>query len=144
MKIETSMQLIEEELQPFFKKVPKPLLNRIQNIVNETRTVVRREVGLPDRLATFPDMESEWLKICKLHNLDPVTAKTKREEPLVAARTHFVRYLFLKYDRVTLKSIGRFLGRDHSTVIHMRDRSKVNCPIPPFYQRRFTTIPENI
>jgi chromosomal replication initiation ATPase DnaA len=137
MKLEASMQLIEQELQPFFKKVPKPLLNRIERIVNETRTVIRREIGLPDRLPTSPDMESEWLKICELHNLDPVTAKTKREEPLVAARTHFVRYLFLKYDRVTLKSIGKFLGRDHSTVIHMRDRSKVNCPIPPFYQKRY-------
>jgi Mg-chelatase subunit ChlI len=91
MKLEASMQLIEQELQPFFKKVPKPLLNRIERIVNETRTVIRREIGLPDRLPTSPDMESEWLKICELHNLDPVTAKTKREEPLVAARTHFVR-----------------------------------------------------
>lgn len=144
MKLEKSMQLIEEELQPFFKKVPKPLLNRIQNIVDETRTVVIREVGLPDRLSGYPNLETEWLEICKLHNIDPELAKRKREQAQVAVRTHFVRHLFMKYERVTLKSIGRFLGRDHSTVIHMRDRSKVNCPIPPFYQKRFTIIPEKV
>lgn len=136
MKIEKAMSLIEEELQPFFKKVPKPLLNRIERIVLETRTVIKREIGYPERIHTFPNMEDEWVKICQMHNLDPVIAKTNRKQENVSARTHFVRYLYLKYDQVTSKRIGRFLGRDHSTVLHMRDFSKVPCPIAPLFQRK--------
>ena len=141
MKIDKAMSLIEDELQPFFKKVPKPLLNRIERIILETRTVIKREIGYPERINTFPNLDDEWVKICKTHNLDPVTAKTNRKQENVSARTHFVRYLYLKYDQVTSKRIGRFLGRDHSTVLHMRDFSKVPCPIAPLFQRKVILNP---
>lgn len=136
MKINKAMILIKEELQPFFKRVPQPLLNRIERIVLETRTVIKREIGYPERLDGFPNLDDEWLKICKIHNLDPVIAKGNRKRENVAARTHFVRYLYLKYENVTSKRIGRFFNKDHSTILHMRDFSKVPCPIAPLFQKK--------
>lgn len=136
MKIDKAMSLIEDELQPFFKRVPKPLLNRIEQIVLQTRTVIKREIGYPERLDIIPNLSDEWVQICKIHNLDPVSAKINRKQENVSVRTHFVRYLYLKYQNITSKAIGRFLGRDHSTVLHMRDFSKVPCPIAPLFQRK--------
>ena len=144
MTTQEAIELIEEELIPYFKRVPKPLLNRIHNIIKGTKTLIHREVPLLDQIAAAPNLQNEWVKICKLHNVDPGEAKQGRQQSKVRVRTHFVRHIISKYENVTLKDIGYFLGRDHSTVIHMRDRCKCVCPIPPFYQRRFTIIPDSI
>lgn len=144
MTTQEAIQLIESELTPYFKKVPKPLLNRIERIIKGTKTLIHREVPLLDQVAAAPNLQNEWLEICKLHNIDPTEAKQGRVQSRVKVRTHFVRYIISKYENVTLQDIGAFLGRDHSTIIHMRDRCKCVCPIPPFYQRRFTIIPENV
>lgn len=144
MTTQEAIELVEEELQPYFKKVPKPLLNRIERIIKGTKTLIHREVPLIHQVAAAPNLQNEWVEICKLHNIDPTIAKKGRLQSRVRVRTHFVRHIISKYENVTLQDIGDFLERDHSTIIYMRDRCKMPCPLPPFYQRRFTIIPEKI
>jgi hypothetical protein len=144
MTTQEAIKLIEEELHPYFKRVPKPLLNRIHNIIKGTKTLIHREVPLLDQVSAAPNLQNEWVEICKLNNVDPTEAKEGRVQSKVRVRTHFVRHIISRYENVTLQDIGTFLGRDHSTVIHMRDRCKAACALPPFYKRRFTIIPENV
>jgi len=144
MTTQEALILIEEELQPYFKRVPKPLLNRIHNIIKGTKTLIHREVPLLDQIAAAPNLQNEWLEICKLHNIDPAEAKKGRLQSRVRVRTHFVRHIISKYENVTLQDIGKFLERDHSTIIYMRDRSKIPCQLPPFHQRRFTIIQQTL
>jgi len=144
MTTQEAIQLIESELTPYFKKVPKPLLNRIKRIIKGTKTLIHREVPLIDQVAAAPNLQNEWLEICKMHNIDPTEAKKGRVQSRVKVRIHFVRHIISKYENVTLQDIGAFLDRDHSTIIYMRDKCKMPCPIPPFYQRRFTIIPDSI
>jgi hypothetical protein len=144
MTTQEAIQLIEDELNPYFKRVPKPLLNRIHNIIKGTKTLIHREVPLMDQISAAPNLQNEWVEICKLHNVDPNEGKQGRVQSKVRVRTHFVRHIISRYENVTLQDIGTFLGRDHSTVIHMRDRCKAACALPPFYKRRFTIIPENL
>lgn len=136
MTTEQAVKAIESHLSYYMKHVPKMLLKDIAGIITHTKTVLRREVILPDRQKMAPDLQAEWLKICEIHCLDPKAAKRGRMRHNISAKAHFVRYLLLNYEYVNLTQIAKFFGNDHTTIIHLRDKSKVPCPIPPFYQRK--------
>jgi hypothetical protein len=125
----------DHEWKPYDEKRIMLLLNKFEE---ESKPVVliKQEVEYPERVDSFPDMENEWLKICQIHNIDPVTSRKNKKQENVSARTYFVRYMYLKYNKVTSTAIGKFLGRDHSTVLHMRDFSKVPCEIAPLFQKK--------
>lgn len=124
----------DHEWKPYDEKRMMLLLNKFEEEMKPV--VIKREIEHPQRVDSFPDMESEWLKICKLYNVDPIASRKNKKQENVSARTHFVRYMYLKYDKITSTSIGKFLGRDHSTVLHMRDFSKVPCKIAPLFQKK--------
>lgn len=136
MTTEQAVKAIESHLDYYMKHVPKMLLKDIANIINHTKTIVRREVILPERQKMAPHLQQEWEKICEIHLLDPKKAMKGRRRENISAKAHFVRYLLLNYEYINLTQIARFFGNDHTTIIHLRDKSKVPCPIPPFYQKK--------
>ena len=136
MTTEQALKAIASHIEPYFEPVPQRLLNNIAQIINQTRTIVRREVVMPDRKKMAPDMQAEWLKICEIHCVDPVLAKRGRVREKISAKAHFVRYLLLNFEYINMSQIARFFGNDHTTIIHLRDKSKVPCPIPPFHQKK--------
>lgn len=60
-------------------------------------------------------------KICNTHNITLEELKGReRMAHYVYARIDFVNAVWKKHPSVTLKSIGRYLKKDHSTIIHYR------------------------
>lgn len=136
MTIEQAMKIIKENLELFMDRVPQPLLLKIEEVINKTRTIVQKEIILENRLPEKPDLQKEWLRVCKIHQIDPEVAKKGRHYEKVRAKVHFIRHILLNYKYITLMEIARFLKCDHTSVIALRDRSKVECVYPPFYQRK--------
>ena len=136
MNTEQAINAINTHLEHYMQRVPKALLNNIERIINQTRTIIKREVILPQRNTIAPDLNKEWKKICDFHKVDPVKAKKTREQDVVSVRAHFVRHILLHFENVTVVKLATFLGKDHSTIIHLRDRSKSPCPIPPLRQKK--------
>jgi len=62
------------------------------------------------------------LRACKVFNVSPGMIKSDcRHRRLVMAR-HFIMYWASRLTRLPLPQIGRLMGKDHSTVIHGRDK----------------------
>ena len=140
MTTEQAVKIIKINLEVFMDSVPQPLLDKIESVINKTRTIVQKEIILENRLEEKPDLQKEWLRICKIHQIDPETAKRGRHYEKVRAKVHFIRHVLLNYKYITLMEIARFLKCDHTSVIALRDRSKVECVYPPFYQRKRVII----
>lgn len=136
MTTEQAVKIIASHLEPYIDEIPKRLLDKIGDIINQTRTIIRKEIILEDRKPDRPDLKAEWERICKLYHLDPIETKRGRQSHKITAKTHFVRYILLNYEYVNLVDLAKFFGMDHTSIIHLRDRSKVDCPYPPFYQRK--------
>ena len=137
MTTEQAMKAIQSHLIEHFEEVPERLLINIREIINETRTIIKKEIICENLKNEKPDLQSEWIEICKLYDLDPLKAKKGRQAKKVSAKAHFVRKMILTYKYVTLIDLKNFLGfKDHSTIIYLRDWSKAECPLPPFYGRK--------
>ena len=136
MTTEQAVKIIKENLEIFMDRVPQPLLDKIESVINKTRTIVQKEIILENRLPEKPDLQREWLRVCKIHNVDPVTSKHGRHYEKIRAKVHFIRHVLLNYKYITLMELARFLKCDHTSVIALRDRSKVECIYPPFYHRK--------
>lgn len=140
MTTEQAVKIIKINLEVFMDSVPQPLLDKIESVINKTRTIVQKEIILENRLPEKPDLQREWLRICKIHNVDPVTSKHGRHYEKVCTKVHFIRHVLLNYKYITLMELARFLKCDHTSVIALRDRSKVECVYPPFYQKKRVII----
>lgn len=136
MTTEQAVKIIASHLEPYIDDIPQNLLNKITDIINKTRLIIRKEIIVEDRKQERPDLKAEWLKICNLYNLDPAKTKKGRQRPKIVAKTHFIRHILLNYEYVTLVDLSNFLNMHHTSIIQLRDRSKVDCPYPPFYQRK--------
>lgn len=139
MTIDKAMKAIESHLAYYMPRVPKALMNNIEQIVKQSRTIIQKEVFVPERKKDLQNLSTVWGEICKAHGVDPIAAKLRRSSEYVKVRVHFVRHVLLTYNGVTLNHLGRFLNKDHSTIIHMRDRCKIDKPIPPLKQRKVVT-----
>lgn len=136
MTTDQAVNAINTHLETYMSRVPKALLNNIERIINQTRTIIKREVILPQKSNLAPDLQNEWKKICEFHNIDTVKAKKTREQEVVSVRAHFVRHILLHFENITIVKLAAFLEKDHTTIIHLRDRSKAPCPIPPLRQKK--------
>jgi hypothetical protein len=140
MTTEQAVKIIKENLEIFMDRVPQPLLDKIESVINRTRTVVQKEIIVENRLEEKPDLQNEWLRVCKIHQIDPETSKHGRQYEKIRAKVHFIRHVLLNYKYITLMELARFLKCDHTSVIALRDRSKVECVYPPFYQKKRVII----
>lgn len=108
-------------------------MKRMSEIIKSVSIVKKEVIIKQGEVKKDANLRDIFSYICSLHNVSPNVAKSKsRRMKHVACRVHFVRYLYLNNYVVTLKEIADFLNRDHSSVITMRDSSKVFCEIPPF------------
>jgi len=57
-----------------------------------------------------------------------------RQQNMVSARVHFCRYVRLN-SQISLKQIGKFLGKDHTTIIHYIYKSKTECMLAPLQSK---------
>jgi chromosomal replication initiation ATPase DnaA len=136
MTTEQAVKAIASHLEVHLHSVPQSLLDKITSIINRTRTIVKKEVILQNLKSERPNLQKEWEKICAIHLVDPKEAKKGRRQERIGAKAHFVRYLLLNYKYINLMDLARFFGNDHTTIIHLRDKAKAPCPIPPFYQKK--------
>jgi hypothetical protein len=137
MTTEQAVKAIESHLIQYFDEVPERLLVKIKDIINQTRTIIKKEIISENLKDEKPDLKKEWAEICRFYDLDPVKAKKGRQAKKVSAKAHFVRKIILTYKYVTLIDLKNFLEfGDHSSIINLRDWSKAECPIPPFYGKR--------
>jgi hypothetical protein len=67
MTTEQAVKVIKINLEIFMDSVPQPLLDKIESVINKTRTIVRKEIILENRLPEKPDLQKEWIRICKIH-----------------------------------------------------------------------------
>jgi hypothetical protein len=146
MTTEQAVKAIQSHLAEHIEEVPERLLENIKDIINTTRLIIKKEVICENFKTEKPNLKKEWAEICKLYDLDPLKAKKGRQAKKISAKAHFVRKIILTYKYVTLIDLKNFLGfGDHSSIINLRDWSKAECPIPPFYGKRRYIIdaPEN-
>jgi hypothetical protein len=137
MTTEQAVKAIGSHLEPYIEDIPERLLDNIRYIINNTRLIIKKEVILENLKNEKPNLKKEWAEICKLYDLDPVKAKKGRQAKKVSAKAHFVRKMILTYKYVTLIDLRDFLEfGDHSSIINLRDWSKAECPIPPFYGKK--------
>jgi len=77
------------------------------------------------------DLIEEAQRIAYMYGTTLQEMKSKRRYPnIVGARAHFCRYARLHSD-ITLSSLGRFLHRDHTSIMHLIYNSKHKCIIEP-------------
>lgn len=70
------------------------------------------------------------LQICQMYGITLKELKGKdRYFQLVMARVHFCRYMRLEH-KASVTALGRYLNRDHSTVIHYFKKYKLYHQIP--------------
>jgi hypothetical protein len=146
MTTEQAVKAIQSHLAEHIEEVPERLLKNIKDIINSTRIIIRKKVICENFKTEKPNLKNEWAEICKLYDLDPVKAKKGRQAKKISAKAHFVRKIILTYKYVTLIDLKNFLEfGDHSSIINLRDWSKAECPIPPFYgkKRYIIDAPEN-
>jgi len=140
MTTEQAVKIIKTNLELFMDSVPQPLLDKIESVINKTRTIIQKEIILENRLEEKPDLQKEWLRICSIYKMDPVECKKGRHYDKIRVKVHFVRHILLNYKFITLVELSKFLNMHHTSVICLRDRSKAECPDPPFYQRKRVII----
>lgn len=136
MTTEQAVKAIASHLEPYIDEVPDVLLKHIEKIINHTRTIIKKEIIFENRGDESPDLEAEWLKICEIHKLDPQFAKRGRQSQKIKAKVHFVRHILLNFKYVKIVELADFLNLHHTTVIALRDHSKVECVYPGFYQKK--------
>jgi len=76
------------------------------------------------RPESSPKMDLEVIlhTVCRYFNVKPIDLMTRyRGRDIIPAR-HISMYLMLKYHKITLKKVGEYFGRDHSTVIAAKRR----------------------
>lgn len=66
-----------------------------------------------------------------------------RERAKTEAR-HTAQTLAYKYCGLSLSNIGKFFGRDHSTIIHARNNVKNYMEVYPSYRQKFDIIEAQI
>jgi len=77
------------------------------------------------------DLIEEAERVAHMYDTSLQEMKCKRKfHNIVSARAHFCRYVRLHSD-MSLSQIGRFLKRDHTSVMHLVYSSKVKCMIAP-------------
>lgn len=136
MTTEQAVKAIASHLDPYIDEVPEILLKHIEKIINRTRTIIKKEIIFENRGNESADLEAEWLKICETHKLDPNLAKRGRQGEKIKAKVHFVRHILLNFKYVKIIDLADFLELHHTTVIALRDHSKVECIYPAFYQKK--------
>jgi hypothetical protein len=140
MTTQQALNAIESHLERYIDDVPQRLLNKIAEVITQTKTIVKREVILPDRSKEIPDLEKTWIDICRIHDIDPVLARKGRQHDRVGARAHFVRHILLNYETINISQMARFFNNDHTKIMNLRDKSKAPSPIPPFYQKKIVMV----
>ena len=136
MTTEQAVKAIESHLKPHMEEVPEYLLNHIEGIINKTRTIIKKEIILENRTEEKPDLQAEWVKICEFHKINPVMAKRERHGEKIKAKVHFIRHILLNFKYISIVELAAFFGQHHTTIINLRDHSKVECVYPGFYQKR--------
>lgn len=133
-----------EEIRHYFNLELLPhsraRLERILKNVSHERIVTKvKEVVVYPTESDIPivDFAEEAQRIAKLYNttLQEMQSK-KRNKNIVSARAHFSRYVKL-HSKYTTVAIGRFLRRDHSSIIHLLYDVKIPCAISPLYKRKY-------
>lgn len=136
MTTEQAVKAIASHLQPHIDEIPESLLKHIEKIINRTRTIIKKEIVFENRIDQSPDLEAEWVKICEAHKLDPNFAKRGRQGEKIKAKVHFVRHILLNFKYIKIVELADFLNLHHTTIIALRDHSKVECIYPGFYQKK--------
>jgi chromosomal replication initiation ATPase DnaA len=87
-----------------------------------------------------PDLESEAKRISEMYDTTVENMRSKnREHNTVGARAHLVREMRIN-KRVPVKTLGKFLNRDHSSIIHLAYDAKSTCKMKPLYRMQKTVI----
>jgi chromosomal replication initiation ATPase DnaA len=77
------------------------------------------------------DLVEEAQRIAHMYDTSLHEMKGRRRfVNIVSARAHFCRYAKLNSD-ISLSELGRFLRRDHTSIMHLIYNSKQRCIIPP-------------
>ncbi len=63
MTTEQAMKAIQSHLIEHFEEVPERLLINIREIINETRTIIKKEIICENLKNEKPDLQSEWIEI---------------------------------------------------------------------------------
>lgn len=111
-------------------------LMRILLSLQKTKTVVKyKKVYINDSETkeydnTILDLVHEAEKIAEIYNTTLTEMQSKcGQSNIVSARAHLCRYVRMN-STISLKQMGRFLKKDHTTIIHYIYRSKTECLIP--------------
>jgi chromosomal replication initiation ATPase DnaA len=68
------------------------------------------------------EADALMLKVCKHFNISVDMLRSKsRESNIVKARCYYI-HILTQFNSVPLKRIGDSISRDHSSIIHLRDK----------------------
>jgi chromosomal replication initiation ATPase DnaA len=112
-------------------------LLRILEMLDKTKTVTKvKKVYVHDQKEVEHeekrlDLIEEAQRIAYMYDTTLKDMQGKRKfHNIVAARAHFCRYARLHSD-ISLSSLGRFLKRDHTSIMHLVYSTKQKCVIAP-------------
>ena len=112
-------------------------LLRILEMLDKTKTVTKvKKVYVHDQKEVEHeekrlDLIEEAQRIAYMYDTTLKDMQGKRKfHNIVAARAHFCRYARLHSD-ISLSSLGRFLKRDHTSIMHLVYSTKQKCFIAP-------------
>lgn len=75
------------------------------------------------------DNDAIMLKVCKHFDISVEQLRSKtRDRVLVQARSYYIHILY-EFMHFTLKRIAESINRDHSSIIHLRDKFKSDLEI---------------
>ena len=124
-----------KEFQDYFTEIEwsEHAVKKVENLLDKLaqanhKVVVKHKYikivhgahGLKNKLPELVDFEALAQKVCAAHNLpeDALYSKNRKRE-YVSARADFIWRVKRQNPTQSLKSIGRYLRRDHTTIMHL-------------------------
>jgi len=128
------VEFFDLELTDYSEKRLTRILSSVEKVVHK-RQVEQKLIYVSTQKSNEPvDLEAEAERVSKLYNVTVEQMKSKsRYHDCVGARSHLVRELKLNRN-ISFIKLGKFLNRDHTSMVHLCYSSKANCLMKPLYK----------
>jgi len=141
MTVEEAYKEIEHYFNLDLLPYSSEKLMRILSSLEKTKTIVKYKRIYADATESKEieqrrvDLVEEAERIAYIYNTNLKELQSScRQQNMVSARVHFCRYVRLHSD-MSLKQIGKFLRKDHTSIVHYIYRSKTECMLAPLHSK---------
>lgn len=115
--------------------------------------IIFKQTGIKGRVVFYPDSETKQPPIspevvtdivCKRLNVNYEDVFKKTRLRKIAEARQIAMYLAYNYSEMSLKQVGRFFNRDHSTVLYAKDMVGGYIKFDVDFRRKFAEIETDV